>query len=539
MSKRSKRSTGNNLPESQSNISIPLSALMGSFGGGVGGGGYQGAQWSPSRGYIYWPTLDPKFEMDAYSRRELARRIHFLKANVGLPKRILTGLTNLIVGAGLWPKALTGHREWNQAADKYYYARAKSPISFDVTEKFAAGEFQRQAVETRLGDGDAAIIYSFSQSGRLLRKLYSGLQIGNSNDPGLDQSRWVDGVFQDSLERSALYRFLNSNGSRSRDVEARNMVFLAKYPKPGAVHGESILAHAVNKLIDVTEITSAWVQNIKNSSSIGYYLSAGSPITGSQGMPAEVMKRMYSGQSQQVDVGGGKKINLKLVYGNGSELVELPPGYDIKTLLDERPHPNQAEHLDEMIRDITWGTGLSFDLLWKIYKLGGANTRYMLADAQVYAETEQDRLVYSWLMRDYVQTIARGMLLGDLPPCPDPEWWNHGWIPPGRMTVDFGRDGRIYMEEYSRGLITTERYFSLKGQDAKEEFITECDYAEFRRDEMKRRGLTDADFAYQTRLPIQLSNSPESEEQEEDEEGDDDDKKKKTSTKDEEGEDEK
>jgi capsid protein len=477
-------------------VTVPVSALVGGWGGVSG---YQGAGYSRNRGYIYWPTLDPTREMPSQTRVELARRIHFLKANVGLPRRICSALTNLIVGAGLWPQALTNDREWNSVATKYYYNRAQSPITFDVTSKFAAGEFQRQAVETRLGDGDSAVVYTYSESGRLMRKLYSGLQIGNSSDQGIDQARWTDGVRLDALERPAVYRFLTQAGKRSRDIESAKMTFLAKYPKPGSVRGESILSHAVNKLIDITEMHASWVNVIKNSSTIGYYIAAANAAGGMNSMPAEVMKQLQRGQQKEATTADGKKITLKVVMGNGDELVELPPGYDIKTLLDERPHPNQAEFLDEIVRDVCWGTGLSFDLLWKIYKLGGANTRYMLADAQVFAEAEQDRLIFGWLMRDYAQTIAAGMVAGDVPECPDPEWWAHGWLPPARMTVDFGRDGRIMLEEYERGLITTERYFALKGQDAKEEFVTECDFAEFRRAEMERRGLTEADFRYMRR----------------------------------------
>jgi len=507
-------------PQGLPQITVPVSSLV---SGGWGGGGYQGAQWSRKRGFIYWPTMDPAREQDPFTRREIARRLHFLTANVGLPRRIKQGLVNIIVGAGLWPQALTRDSKWNQLATKYYFNRAKSPVTFDVTGKFSAGEFQRQATGVKLGDGDAAVVYTYSETGRLIRKLYSGLQIGNASGHGdaFDQSRWIDGVLPDSLERAALYRFLTQDGTKSRDIPADKMAFLARYPQPGAYRGESILSHAVNKLIDLTEIHSSWVNVIKSSSSIGYYLAAGTSSAEGSSMPKEVLERMFKDRLKKTTTTGPdgeeKKITLKVVMGNGDEIVELPPGYDIKTLLDQRPHPNQTEFGDEIVRDICWGTGLSFDLLWKIYKLGGANTRYVLADAQVYAETEQDNLTFGWLMRDYAQTIAAGLTVGDIPPCEDPEWWNHGWLPPARMTVDFGRDGRIYLEEYNRGLITTERYFALRGQDAKEEFITECDFAEFRRDEMQRRGLTEADFAYQRRnsgaaAPVAADDNADSEE---------------------------
>jgi hypothetical protein len=164
-------------------------------------------------------------------------------------------------------------------------------------------------------------------------------------------------------------------------------------------------------------------------------------------------------------------------------------------LLDERPHPNQREHIESLIRDISWGTGISSDLLWNISNLGGANTRYVMADAQVYVQTEQQDLVDTWLNRDWVYHCAKEMKAGRLRACEDPEWWKHGWVTPERVTVDFGRDGRVILDKWKSMLLSTERIFSMAGQDAREEMSTEIELVKWFKDKLSKSGLSMADFS--------------------------------------------
>ena len=236
------------------------------------------------------------------------------------------------------------------------------------------------------------------------------------------------------------------------------------------------------------------MQGIKNSSRIGYYLTS-SDDEKRQGMDAAL-----GGKKTKVQTPNGP-VTLKLVYGNSGEIVSLPKGVDIKTLLDQRPHPNSREFVDDFIRDVSWYAGVSSDLLWNITKLGGANVRYILADAQVFvgrAAGPGRHLARPGL----VWTLALEMKYGRLRACQDPEWWTHGWVPPARVTVDYGRDGRVLLEFYKSGLITTERFYSMQGQTARDEVTKELDFIQWRKKEMATRGLTADDLQlYNQRLP--------------------------------------
>ncbi len=467
MSRKSRRARARR-EESQSVQESPLVPM--SFGGMGTSSGWLGVGSGPENGLVYWPTLNAKREISPFTRREAARRTHALCANFGVPRRVIAGLTNLIVGSGLSPQAGTTDTEWNQLAEDSYNSRSNSPLTYSVNGRHTGVQMQRLAVMTDLKDGDAGIVFSESASGGALRALYSGLQIGNVRSD-LNQDRWTDGLFLDSLDRVQLYRFLDpEDDSRYTDVPARDVRFLYRAETPGQVRGISVLAPSLNKILAVSEIWKFVTAGIKRSQEIGYYLAQ---AAGEKNQELGI-KAAMEGKTVAVQTPNGK-VNVKFSHGGG-EVPTLPPGVDIKTLLDERPHQNSREFVDEsLIRDISWASGISSDLLWNIYKLGGANVRYVMADAQVFVSTEQQRLVDIWLTSDWIYTIAKEMKAGRLRRCKDPQWWKHGWVPPARITVDFGRDGAMFLRWFQAGLITSGRLYSLGGLDAREELGKELD----------------------------------------------------------------
>jgi capsid protein len=317
MSRKSRRnrntvSTSRRSADIETSAAVPMS--------GFGNTGYQGAGFSPNRGYVYWPTMDPRREINSFTRLELARRVHFLCANVGFPRRILEGLTNLIVGSGLTPQAMTTDQAWNELAEASYKRRANSALTYDVAGRLTAGQAQRLMVKTRLRDGDAGIVFSSSQTGAAMRAFYSGLQVGNAGGRDEDGKR-VDGLRTDSLGRVMDYRLLSHESDSFTDIEAKDMCWLVRYDAPGQLRGVSILAHAINKLVDITEIQSAMTSGIKVSSQIGYYVAQamGAPSSGG-------MLNTLKGQSGAGANTAAPNVEAIMERTTGGSLVELPQG---------------------------------------------------------------------------------------------------------------------------------------------------------------------------------------------------------------------
>jgi capsid protein len=181
-----------------------------------------------------------------------------------------------------------------------------------------------------------------------------------------------------------------------------------------------------------------------------------------------------TGTRTQVTTGTGTAITLEQVYGSGS-IPTLNPGKKLKLVADASPHPNQLSLLDYLIRDIAWGAGLSPEIIWNIAALGGANTRFVLADAQGWIEQQQQRLIDTYCARVWIYTLAKEMKAGRLPQCQDTEWWKHTWITPARVTVDFGRDGKLHLEQLKSGALTLKDFYGWQGKDSGEQIKTWLD----------------------------------------------------------------
>src|SRR5436190_20711613 len=82
---------------------------------------------SRERGYVYFPTLDTKEEVDERSRLQILTECRWLYNRSGLVKRIINGMADMVAGTGLMPEPLTKDKEVNKSARSLYMQRSRSP----------------------------------------------------------------------------------------------------------------------------------------------------------------------------------------------------------------------------------------------------------------------------------------------------------------------------------------------------------------------------------------------------------------------------
>jgi capsid protein len=464
-------------------------------------GGFDGANWwSSNRGYVYYPTLDSKKDLSCYDLYELRKKSRWAVNNIGFASRCIYGKASM-VGA-LTPVPQTLDTEWNLAALASFNRNASSPLTFDVGGRFDFWSCQPMITSCSDMDGDMLAVFTETNSGIASCMFYEAHQVDNSSETKLDQSQWQDGVRTNPQGRPIGYRIVTGDdygyfspgntGQRSVDIPASDAAFICKYRRPGRVRGEPALRHAVNNLVDRSEIMAFTKTSIKNASMIGYQIVRNAPLW--QGGPVLPPKGMGAGPNEitvyDSVTGLSKTLKAENPFGSGKQ-AEMDPGEEIKLLLDQRPHPNQTEFLNYLARDIAWGMDCSPDILWDIAKIGGAQVRYVMADAKrTLIEPAQQLLADQFCTRFWVYSIAKEMKAGRLRKCEDPEWFKVSWQPPADITVDIGRDGALYLDLHKAGLISLKRYHAQQGQNWQKEVNDYLDERAYQLQAVKDRGLT-------------------------------------------------
>jgi len=407
---------------------------------------FDGANNSTSRGWIYFPTLDTAKEIDTYTHWELVKRARWFFANSGFARRVVRGAGQMV--GYLTPKALTSDTAWNDLAERNFENRAGSAQVFDMMGKHNFYSLQPKLISRMLLDGDLLLALTKTANDGAAVMPYEGHQIGN--DGSTDAKIWQNGVRTNGLGRHIAYRLLSGDGHF--DLAAPDSIYIADFERLNQVRGLTAFAHAINHLHDRTELH----RDLKLISKIS------AQVRSSRTRPGAATKARGMGGARtriQPDSSNPSKVDLEEVF-RGGKVAELSDGEELKSLLDDRPHPNTLAFGDELVRDMAWGFGLSPEILWFVGKINGTANRYLLSDAVKWVEEKQQILVDNYCTRYWVYHLACEMKAGRLRACNDPDWFRVGWIPQPKLTVDRGRDGKLNIELYRSCMMTLKRHFA-------------------------------------------------------------------------------
>jgi len=417
---------------------------------------YEAAEIVPQeRTFIYLPTLNPEEEFTARTRTDILKKARWLYNNIGLAARAVDGIARYTCGTGIVPQARSSNSDWNKAAEERFEDSAgREAFGFDAGGQFNFYTAQAAILRHVAVDGDFFGQLVKSQDGRAMMRFFGAEKVGNALT-GLQQDKWRDGVRIDPMGKPIQFRVLtNYLGTKFTDVSSDDICHFYRPQRVGYTRAPSWLSRAALHLHDMADIVKFTKTTFKLASQPAYIIK--SPDAMQIGMGAALKRQ---------DTASGK-VTVDKLYAN-SGVLQLPPGAELQQFRNEHPGQNFQQFLDFLARDISWGIGVSPEILWNIDKAGGANTRYVLADAQVFFSELQEWLINQFCRRFWKYWVWCEIQAGRLPMIED--WWRVDFTTPARITVDYGRDTKAMLDVVRTGAMSGRRFAEMHGMDEEQE----------------------------------------------------------------------
>lgn len=443
--------------------------------------GYDGANWSNARGMTWWPSLDPRQELDSFSRTELLRRIHWLKANFGFIRGIIRNTAEMV--GSQTPQAQSGDDVWDDLAEEAFRDKTGESEAFDVAGKFDFEEAQPMLVREGMTDGDVITVMTKWEDGSARFMFYKTSQLANPKDAG---PAWRDGIKYGKTGRMLAYGVRTGEKGAVEVIPASAVIYYGEFDAPGEDRPVPPLSAAINHSTDITETWGFLKSAVKASSLMGIVReqTAGTQQASMRGLPGAV---------QTVTDSAGNEFNVAQVW-DGAQMPMLPPGVSTKILTDGRPHPNVQEWITTLMRDVAEGFGLPLEVVWHLVKLTGPGIRFVMSRASRWIKQRQKRQ-RKWARKVWRYVIACEIARGALRlPNADKNgkqrWWDVSFTAPADMTIDEGQVTRAKMEKLDRGVATWSDFEELDGRNWKDRVKQRVAEVKLAREECEKAGLT-------------------------------------------------
>lgn len=465
---------------------------------------FDGANTTGARQVVLLP-YDSRQEIRSWDRRQLTVKSRSMHNNLGFLRGIVRTTKNMTVGWGNVPVPRSSDRYFNQQA-LAYWKRWANRKTCDIRGKHNHAGLQRQAVHELLVDGEIFTIRVRDQFGRHQRQMIKTEQVGPARN---ERSKlWVDGILYNAVDRPTTYRVLQNGPAASgaaqayRDVPARDMAHLFDAERATQQRGLPWAYAGLNSMMDVLDLSA--FERIAHKLNAAIVASV---TTKDGSMPASMRAMMSNQEASAEGATSAERTRLapQFLDIHGTRIPLFNAGENLTFNSQQRNAVNVVEFTGWLLRDVATGFGLPLEVVWDMATLGGATIRASLEMAGRFFESVQMLLIDDFCQPDWESVIGTALLAGLYPadyPLVEPldppkgwEGWNTvEWRGPRNITVDRGKDGRLYLEQVARGMMTKEEWWHGLGEDAEEMERRSVDEIQVGLEDWVGRGLPEAAF---------------------------------------------
>ena len=456
---------------------------------------FEAAEFSRNRGLIVLNTLEPKREASPATRLELLKKSRWLYNNVGIASYLIEHLAQRAVGTGIVPQARTSDPEWNRLAERLFEDRACAESwAFDASAQVNFYGAQSLILRQVAVDGDFFAQFIRTEAGGTRVRFIGGEAIGSTAD---SSDRAYDGVLLDKFGAPTSYRVITDRANgKYQDVPAADMLHFRHVRRSGYPRGISWLHNAIINCHDLAEYMAYEKGSAKAGAQVAFAITSDEAV------------RLGGGLSN-IQSADNQEITTETLY-NGTLIPKLKPGESIQSFKNEHPGTAFEPFIRTIMGEIARGIGLPPEALMVFVGTAGTEFRGLLEVAQNFLERLQQMLIDQFCRPFWKYWVWHEIQAGNLP-YPGDDWWRHEWVTPKKITVDNGRDGRLYAQLLDSGYMSWERYCNIHGLDAQAEEDDILNTYIRRQQKCAALGLNPSDVfpsQKQTSSPLDQSNDP-------------------------------
>lgn len=479
---------------------------------------FDGARDNPARSGTIWFPIDSSRELVERDRVELVKKHRSLRNNLGFLRGINRTTVDLAVGWGLVPMPGSGNREFDRRA-KAYWKRNTARKRWDVTGRDNQAMMQRLVLSEVQTDGEIFKVKIRDDFGNPQRQLIKTEQVGNSGKEDKNEN-WVNGVLLNSLQRPLRYRFLKRElpGTKPQDRRfedrlAGEVCHIFERERTVQVRGLPWGYAGINDLVDALDlIVFEKIAHKLNAAIIGSIKSSNGE------MPASFRELM--GEVKAPTTESDTREAVRFLDIHGSMVPLFKDGDGLQFHHQGRSVINVNEFVALLFNLFSIGYGLPPDFLWGMSRLGGASVRGVTDLAGRFFERVMMMMIEHDCQPDYEDVIGTGILAYQYPrdfpgveplePPPGLTGWNVvEWRGPKNVTVDKGRDGRVYLELMRAGKMTDQEWWTMSSEDPDEMRFKPAEELQEKLRDWKERGLPEdmfwrQQFGNNTPAPLEL-----------------------------------
>ncbi|MEQ1862732.1 MAG: phage portal protein [Chthoniobacteraceae bacterium] len=436
------------------------------------------------RGMFWFPDLDPGAQVCEWTREEIQRKINWLYNNLGAVRLVVDGLALDEVDTGLWPKPATTSAAFNNRAKFLWQQQCGFHKSFSADGRnnfYSAQYLIRREINLRgecfglkLRRGEAASVPQLH--------LLPSWQCTNA-DTKLDQSNWNEGIWLNKFGRPIQFRFITSPDRRTwQDVASSDAIHFHDPFLIGQKRGLPLLTPVARKLFRIDDIERAKSSGVLLRTRVAYAIERAEGDTdGPVVLPGATEVRRV----KQED--GSILIIQKIVSNDGTdvEVADLPAGKKFK-VIETQQRDEGGEWIKELLTDVAYCTKYPPEYIFALAGLTqGTLVRMAQQKVQRVVNTVRDfqlvmQLLEEWWPFWLWQNIAAGNFADVRGGIPD-QWWPYLVVRPRDMTVDMGREGRLYDDRIGSGKIPAGLYVGMIYGEDEEDFEDQIIHDAYRR----------------------------------------------------------